>query len=59
MSLYHAKITVKDTLSLTYDFPNVVTDSLGNKPSGDLGFGILTDIISQLFNIVAKSVGKK
>jgi len=44
---YFAKITVKDTLSLTYDFPNVVTDSLGNKPSGDLGFGILTDIISQ------------
>ena len=44
---YFAKITVKDTLSLTYDFPDVVTDSLGNKPSGDLGFGILTDIISQ------------
>ena len=44
---YFSKITVKDTLSLAYDFPNVVTDSLGNKPSGDLGFGILTDIISQ------------
>ena len=44
---YFAKITVKDTLSLKYDFPPVVTDSLGNKPSGDLGFGILTDIISQ------------
>ena len=44
---YFAKITVKDTLSLAYDFPDVVTDSLGNKPSGDLGFGILTDIISQ------------
>ena len=44
---YFAKITVKDTLSLAYDFPEVVTDSLGNKPSGDLGFGILTDIISQ------------
>jgi len=44
---YFSKVTVKDTLSLAYDFPDVVTDSLGNKPSGDLGFGILTDIISQ------------
>jgi hypothetical protein len=44
---YFSKITVKDTLNLTYDFPEVITDSLGNKPSGDLGFGILTDIISQ------------
>ena len=44
---YFSKVTVKDTLSLAYDFPPVVTDSLGNKPSGDLGFGILTDIISQ------------
>jgi len=44
---YYAKYVVKDTLNLTYDFPEVVTDSLGNKPSGDLGFGILTDVISQ------------
>jgi len=44
---YFSKVTVKDTLNLTYDFPDVVTDSLGNKPSGDLGFGILTDVISQ------------
>ena len=44
---YFSKVTVKDTLSLAYDFPDVVTDSLGNKPSGDLGFGILTDVISQ------------
>ena len=44
---YFSKITVKDTLSLAYDFPDVVTDSVGNKPSGDLGFGILTDVISQ------------
>ena len=44
---YFSKVTVKDTLSLAYDFPDVVTDSVGNKPSGDLGFGILTDIISQ------------
>ena len=33
---YFSKVTVKDTLSLAYDFPPVVTDSLGNKPSGDL-----------------------
>jgi hypothetical protein len=44
---YFSKITVKDTLNLQYDFPAVVTDSLGNKPSGDLGYGILTDVISQ------------
>ena len=44
---YFSKVTVKDTLQLSYDFPEVVTDSLGNKPSGDLGFGILTDVISQ------------
>jgi hypothetical protein len=44
---YSSKTTVTDTLNLAYDFPPVVTDSLGNKPSGDLGFGILTDIISQ------------
>ena len=44
---YFSKVTVKDTLNLAYDFPEVVTDSLGNKPSGDLGFGILTDVISQ------------
>ena len=44
---YFSKVTVKDTLNLTYDFPDVVTDSLGNKPNGDLGFGILTDVISQ------------
>tara|TARA_B110000977_G_scaffold155297_1_gene197512 strand:- start:517 stop:1206 length:690 start_codon:yes stop_codon:yes gene_type:complete len=44
---YFSRVTVKDTLNLTYDFPKIVTDSLGNKPSGNLGFGILTDIISQ------------
>ena len=44
---YFSKVTVKDTLNLAYDFPDVVTDSVGNKPSGDLGFGILTDVISQ------------
>ena len=44
---YFAKYEVKDTLNLTYDFPNGVTDSLGNKPNPTLGYGILTDIISQ------------
>lgn len=44
---YFSKYQVKDTLNLTYDFPSEVTDSIGNKPSGDLGYGILTDVISQ------------
>jgi hypothetical protein len=44
---YFAKYEVKDTLNLTYDFPKGVTDSLGNKPIPTLGYGILTDIISQ------------
>ena len=44
---YFAKYEVKDTLNLTYDFPSGVTDSLGNKPNPTLGYGILTDIISQ------------
>lgn len=44
---YFAKYQIKDTLNLTYDFPNGVTDSLGNKPNPTLGYGILTDVISQ------------
>ena len=44
---YFAKYEVKDTLNLTYDFPKGVTDSLGQKPNPTLGYGILTDIISQ------------
>jgi len=44
---YFASYKVVDTLQLAYDFPDEVTDSAGNKPSGDLGFGILTDVISQ------------
>lgn len=44
---YFAKYEVKDTLNLTYDFPSGVTDSLGQKPNPTLGYGILTDIISQ------------
>jgi len=44
---YFAKYQVVDTLNLTYDFPENVTDSLGNKPPSDLGYGILTDVITQ------------
>lgn len=44
---YFSRVTVTDTLSLAYDFPKEVTDSLGNKPASSLGYGILTDVISQ------------
>ena len=45
---YYAKYIVKDTLNLTYDFgPEITIDSLGTKPNPSLGFGFLTDTISQ------------
>ena len=44
---YFTTYQVKDTLQLTYDFPKNVTDSLGNKPSPNLGWGVITDKISQ------------
>ena len=44
---YFSTYQVKDTLNLSYDFPKGVTDSLGNKPTPNLGFGIITDNISQ------------
>ena len=44
---YYSKYKVIDTLQLSYDFPKEVTDSLGNKPASNLGYGIVTDIISQ------------
>lgn len=44
---YFASYKVTDTLQLDYDFPTEVTDSLGNKPPSNLGYGILTDVISQ------------
>jgi hypothetical protein len=44
---YFSRVTVTDTLNLDYDFPKEVTDSLGNKPASSLGYGILTDVISQ------------
>jgi hypothetical protein len=44
---YFETYVVKDTLNLTYDFPKEVTDGEGNKPDSTLGFGILTDKITQ------------
>jgi hypothetical protein len=45
---YYAKYIVKDTLNLTYDFgPEITIDSIGTKPNPSLGFGFLTDTISQ------------
>tara|TARA_B110000503_G_scaffold81525_1_gene124642 strand:- start:5575 stop:6270 length:696 start_codon:yes stop_codon:yes gene_type:complete len=44
---YFSTYQVKDTLNLAYEFPIGVTDSLGNKPPPTLGFGIITDNISQ------------
>ena len=45
---YYAKYIVTDTLNLTYDFgPEITIDSLGTKPNPSLGFGFLTDTISQ------------
>ena len=45
---YYTKYIVKDTLQLTYDFGSEITiDSIGNKPSSSLGFGVLTDTITQ------------
>ena len=45
---YYAKYIIKDTLNLTYDFgPEITIDSIGTKPNPSLGFGYLTDTISQ------------
>lgn len=44
---YYARYQSVDTLQLSYDFPDEVTDENGNEPKGYLGYGILTDIISQ------------
>ena len=45
---YYSKYVVKDTLKLTYEFaPEITIDSMGTKPNPTLGFGILTDTISQ------------
>ena len=45
---YYSKFVTKDTLKLTYEFaPEIVIDSMGTKPNPTLGFGILTDTITQ------------
>lgn len=44
---YFATFQIKDTLDLTYDFPKNAKDSLGQKPSPNLGWGVITDNISQ------------
>ena len=45
---YYSKYIVKDTLKLDYEFaPEIVIDSIGTKPNPTLGFGIITDTISQ------------
>ena len=45
---YYSKYVVKDTLKLTYEFaPEIVIDSMGTKPNPTLGFGIVTDTITQ------------
>jgi hypothetical protein len=43
---YFASYTVVDTLKLDYDFPDGVTTESGTPPS-TLGYGVLTDIVSQ------------
>ncbi len=44
---YFTTYQVRDTLQLNYDFPMGVTDSLGHAPLPNLGWGIITDQISQ------------
>ncbi len=45
---YYSKYVVKDTLKLTYEFaPEITIDSIGTKPNPTLGFGIVTDTITQ------------
>lgn len=44
---YFNTYEVKDTLNLTYDFPEATTDLNGKSLPSNLGYGILTDIVSQ------------
>lgn len=45
---YYSKFVTKDTLKLTYEFaPEIVIDSMGTKPNPTLGFGVITDTITQ------------
>jgi hypothetical protein len=44
---YYSSYKVTDTLHLKYNFAEALTDVDGNKPNSNLGFGIVTDVISQ------------
>lgn len=45
---YYSKFITKDTLRLTYEFAsNITIDSIGTKPNPTLGFGVITDTITQ------------
>jgi hypothetical protein len=45
---YYSKFVTKDTLKLTYEFaPEITIDSSGTKPNPTLGFGVITDTITQ------------
>lgn len=44
---YYSRHEIKDTLKLEYDFEEDVLDSTGVKPSKTLGYGLLTDIVTQ------------
>jgi hypothetical protein len=45
---YYSKFVTKDTLKLTYEFaPEITIDSIGTKPNPTLGFGVITDTITQ------------
>ena len=53
---YYSTYIVKDTLKLDYEFaPEIVIDSIGTKPNPTLGFGIVTDEISQN-EIITRSI---
>jgi hypothetical protein len=44
---YYSSYKTIDTLHLKYNFDSKLTDANGNKPNSNLGFGIVTDVISQ------------
>jgi hypothetical protein len=44
---YYSSYKVTDTLHLKYNFAETLTDDTGSKPNSNLGFGVVTDVISQ------------
>lgn len=44
---YYSSYKVTDTLHLKYNFAETLTDDKGSKPNSNLGFGVVTDVISQ------------